>query len=78
MANSKITSKYQTTIPKDIRKALKLKIGDYVVFELKNDGTVFVKKVTAFDREYTKALNSTLSEWNSQNDEEDFSDLQNI
>jgi antitoxin PrlF len=37
---STLTSKGQTTIPKDIREALKLKSGDRITFTLMPDGTV--------------------------------------
>ena len=35
-----LTSKGQTTIPKDIRECLKLKSGDRMTFTLMPDGTV--------------------------------------
>ena len=34
MKSSKITSKYQETIPKDVRKQLKLQAGDSITFEV--------------------------------------------
>jgi antitoxin PrlF len=37
---STLTSKGQTTIPKDIREALRLKSGDRITFTLMPDGTV--------------------------------------
>jgi antitoxin PrlF len=37
---STLTSKGQTTIPKDIRETLKLKSGDRITFTLMPDGTV--------------------------------------
>ena len=43
MANSTITSKGQTTIPKDIRDALELKAGDQVHFTLLANGTVIMR-----------------------------------
>ncbi|MDH5718886.1 MAG: type II toxin-antitoxin system PrlF family antitoxin [Spirochaetia bacterium] len=39
---SKITSKYQTTIPKEIRKKLKLSVSDSIEWEVEND-TVVIK-----------------------------------
>lgn len=38
-----LTSKGQTTIPKDIRDALKLKSGDRMTFTLLSDGTVLMR-----------------------------------
>ena len=37
---STLTSKGQTTIPKDIRKGLGLKTGDRITFTMMPDGTV--------------------------------------
>jgi AbrB family looped-hinge helix DNA binding protein len=39
-AESTLTSKGQTTIPKDIRDSLGLKSGDRITFTLMPDGTV--------------------------------------
>lgn len=71
---SKVTSKYQATIPLEIRKKLGLKPGDAVVFEIEND-VVTVRRATAFDVEYAKALEGTLSEWLTREDEEAYRDL---
>lgn len=75
MSNSKLTSKFQTTIPQDIRAMLKLKAGDQIIFEITQDKQVVIKKAMPADIAYLRALESTLSEWNSKNDEEDYSDL---
>jgi len=40
MAESTVTSKGQITIPKVVREALHLEIGDKVYFDVKADGTV--------------------------------------
>jgi len=37
---STLTSKGQTTVPKEIREALRLKSGDRITFTLMPDGTV--------------------------------------
>lgn len=74
MLNSKLTAKYQTTIPKNIRKKLNLNKGDYITFE-EIDGVVFIRKMTPFDLEHTKALEKTLSDWDNTNDDEAFNDL---
>ncbi len=47
-AKAKITSKYQITLPKDIRKRLDLKRGDEVIFEDK-DHEVIVKTEKKMD-----------------------------
>lgn len=71
---SKVTSKYQATIPLTVRRKLGLKPGDAVVFEIEND-TVTVRRATALDREYARALEGTLTEWLSKEDEEAYRGL---
>lgn len=75
MSNSKLTSKFQATIPQDIRVLLNLKSGDRVIFEVTKEKRVEIRKATKLDMAYLKSLESTLSEWNSAHDEEDFRDL---
>ena len=74
MKASKLTSKFQTTIPQEVRKYLLLKKGDEIVFEIE-DGQVVLRKATPFDIEYLSSVESTLSEWNSENDEEAYKGL---
>lgn len=78
MKSSKITTKYQATIPKDIRKQLKLQAGDSVTFEVLDDGLVVLRKTKPLDKEYLKALNTLLTEWKTAYDEEDFEHLQDL
>ena len=40
MSESTVTSKGQITIPKAVRDALHLEVGDKVYFDVKEDGTV--------------------------------------
>ena len=47
-ATSRLTSKYQATIPADIRKHLELQTGDTVAFEIREDG-VFISKAQPLD-----------------------------
>ena len=74
-ADSRLTSKFQATIPRDVRKALHVGAGDRIVFEIRPDMTIVIKKADGIDRSYLKSLESTLSEWSSRNDDEDFNDL---
>ena len=69
MLASKVTSKFQTTIPADVRKQLGIKQGDLVAFEIEN-GKVVLRRVSPLDVEYAKALTGTLTEWATENDEE--------
>ena len=71
---SKLTKKYQATVPAAVRKKLSLNAGDSIAFELSN-GEVMLKKATPIDIEFASALIPTLSEWDSANDEEAYDDL---
>ena len=42
-AVTKITAKYQVTLPREIRRALKAKVGDLLVFVEQADGTFRVQ-----------------------------------
>lgn len=74
MLASKVTSKYQATIPTNIRKFLHLKQGDKVAFQIKNDKVV-LKKLKTPDIEYLQSMSDTLSEWNSTEDDEAYDNL---
>jgi len=74
MLTSKISSKSQITLPAEVRAKLGLAPGDRIVYEIEGN-EVRVSKLAPFDAEFHKALESTLSEWNSAEDEEAFSDL---
>lgn len=73
-ATSKLTKKYQATVPEVVRKKLKLNAGDVIAFEIENE-TIKLRKARPFDIEFSSALVPTLSEWQSQNDEEAYNDL---
>ncbi len=77
MGASKLTSKFQATIPADVREKLGLVQGDVVVFRVL-DGAVLLEKATPFDPEFSRYVSSTLSEWDSDEDEEAFRDLQKV
>ncbi len=64
-AVSKLTSKYQTTVPAPVREALCLEKGDSLVFEIADDGAVSVRKAVPLDEAFASALRSLLSEWDS-------------
>ena len=78
MKNMRITSKFQTTIPKNVRSALNIRVGDSIVFEVIDKQTVIIKKVDSEDATYAKALKNKLSEWETKIDDEAFDDLQNL
>ena len=71
---SRITSKGQTTIPRAIREKLSLKPGDVLVYELDED-EVRLRKLAPLDVAYLRAVQTTLSEWDSPEDAAAFDDL---
>ena len=73
-AISKLTKEYQATVPEAVRIRLDLKAGDTIAFEIDKE-IIKLRKAQDIDMEFNCALISTLSEWNSQNDEEAYSDL---
>jgi AbrB family looped-hinge helix DNA binding protein len=75
LAVSKVTSKYQTTVPAPVREALCLEKGDALVFEVGDDGTVTLRKAVPLDPAFADALTSQLSEWASAVDDEAYRDL---
>lgn len=78
MSSSKITSKYQATIPKEVRRLLRLHPGDSITFHITKEGIVVIKRTQPLDKEYLRALDTTLNEWQSESDEEAYEHLQNF
>ena len=72
--SAKVTSKGQTTIPKEVREALGLKPGDLILWEVA-EGNALVRRVEPMDLAYLKALEETLTEWASPEDEEAYRGL---
>lgn len=68
-AVAKITAKGQTTIPQDVRAAMKVAAGDLITWEVGPDGVATVRRVMPLDIEYLRAVEGTLSEWASPEDE---------
>ena len=73
-AISKLTKKYQATVPALVRKKLKLNAGDVIAFDIDKE-TIKLRKAIPLDIEFSSALVPTLSEWESKNDEEAYNDL---
>ena len=72
---SKLTTKYQATIPKEVRVKLGLKAGDRLMF-VEKDGEMTIKKVEGVDWQYLQAVSPTLEpEWLSEEDERAYADL---
>ena len=76
MQASKITTKGQVTIPKEVRERLQVRAGDVIAYEFQENGQVVVRKMEPFNAGWHRALSTTLAdEWNSPEDAEAFDDL---
>jgi bifunctional DNA-binding transcriptional regulator/antitoxin component of YhaV-PrlF toxin-antitoxin module len=75
LAVAKITSKGQTTIPQEVRTALKVAPGDLIAWEFGADATATVRRIQPMDLEYLGAVEGTLSEWSGAADEEAYRGL---
>lgn len=71
---SKLTKKYQATVPLEVRNTLGIQAGDSIVYEIEA-GKVELKKASYVDWEYLQSVSNTLSEWESAEDEEAYCDL---
>lgn len=73
-ATSKLTKKYQATIPEPVRRLLQLEAGDAVAFDIENND-VYIRKARPVDLAFAHGLEGTLNEWASEADEEAYRDL---
>ncbi len=71
---SKLTRKYQATIPEAVRQRLRLQSGDSVAFDIEGD-KVHLRKARSLDLAFAQSLEATLSEWSSEADEEAYDGL---
>lgn len=74
MVVGKLSSKNQITLPKEVRESVGLTAGDYVAYEVRQD-EVILRRVEPFDAAFHRALETTLEEWASPEDDEAFRDL---
>lgn len=75
METSKLTSKYQATIPQQVRQFLGLGKGDVVRFEIKDDQVILRKldrtyRYSAEDLAFMKLQEEALTEWQSDQDDD--------
>ena len=71
---SKLTSKFQATVPTPVRRALQLNAGDLIGFEVQGN-EVRLRRTTPLDLAFAQALEGTLVEWSSLQDDEAFKAL---
>ena len=72
---AKVTVKGQTTIPQEVRAALHIKAGDLLLWETSDEGVAKVRRVQPLDLAYLRAVEGTLGEWSSNEDEEAYGGL---
>jgi antitoxin PrlF len=70
VAYSKITSKSQTVIPREVRERLNLKPGDKLRYAMTSNGVLIEKSVIVEDDPF-----AVFTEWAGEADEKAFSDL---
>ena len=75
MELARVTAKGQATIPKRIREAAHIREGDLLAFDLDGNNRIIVKRIDPGVDVELSALQQTLSEWNSPQDEEAWRDL---
>ena len=68
---SRISSKFQTVIPKEVRERLGLKTGDVLQFHLTDKGPVTIAKAPASDDDPFASFH----EWRSDEDDRLYRDL---
>ena len=74
MQASKLSSKGQVTVPRKVREILKARPGDILVYDIAGS-VVKLRRMSPFDEAFHATLSSTLSEWESREDEDAFRDL---
>ena len=74
MLSSKVTYKYQATIPNEVRTFLHIQPGDRVTFKITKE-EVTLKKISSANYQYLDSLSNSLCEWVSIEDEEAYDDL---
>lgn len=75
MPVSKLTSKYQATIPKPVRDTLHLDAGDAVEFVIERGGGVRVRRAIVGQSELQELEATLAAEWNSAEDDDGYADL---
>jgi AbrB family looped-hinge helix DNA binding protein len=73
-ATSKLTKKYQATIPEPVRRLLHQESGDEIAFDIEGDN-VHLRKARPIDLAFAQGVEATLTEWATEADEEAYRDL---
>ena len=75
MELARVTAKGQATIPKCIREAAHIREGDMLAFDLDSNNRIIIRRIEPTIDSELLALQETLSEWNSPEDDEAWRDL---
>lgn len=75
MQLARVTAKGRATIPKRIRDAAHIREGDMLAFDLDSNNRITIKRIDQSVDVGLYALQETLSEWSSPQDEEAWRDL---
>ena len=75
MELARVTAKGQATIPKRIREAAHIREGDMLAFDLDCNNRIIIRRLESTIDSELSALQETLSEWNSPEDDEAWRDL---
>jgi len=70
MITSRLTRKAQTTIPRAVREALRLRPGDEVAYVIEGPGRVVMLRVSRDDDPF-----ATFTEWSGDEDRKAYADL---
>jgi len=71
MITSRITSKAQTTIPRAVREALRVRKGDELAYKIERDRVIITKAAHASADDPF----AMFGEWDSENDRRAYADL---
>ena len=71
---SRVSSKGQVTLPKRVREAIGVRPGDAVAYDV-GKGIVTLRRLEPIDLAFHAAVESTLAEWGSKEDDEAYGDL---
>lgn len=71
---SRVSSKGQVTLPKKVRQAIGVGPGDAVAYDV-GKGVVTLRRLEPIDLAFHVAVESTLAEWGSKEDDEAYGDL---
>ena len=75
MELARVTAKGQATIPKRIREAAHIREGDMLSCDVDSNSRIIIKRIEPAVNKELLALQETLTEWNSPQDEEAWRDL---